>query len=601
MKINIIKTGVEDIKEETFVTDNNVLYECNATGTVIVPKGITIIGSNVFANKSNVTKVVLPEGLKTIETNAFFECIGLKEINIPESVEIIEAQAFFGCKMLKKVHLPKNLKRLDVDTFTDSGIESVDLPEHPEYVGARTFSNSELNQVTIPANFPLTVAMFDECKNLETVTFEGTDIKVPGICFKLCESLKDIDLSSIKTIGKGGFLGCKSLDFDVLPKDIRVNDSAFSECGIKHITVENLNSIGGTKKVFYGCRQLTEAVIEVRGANIPQDVKEIPEELFSHCSSLEKVLFTGMDSKITSIGYGAFEYTALKEFEVPENVTKISNYAFFNTRQLTKIALSKKLARIGRQAFSESGLKSITLPDSVEFVKMVKTECFRDCCNLEEVTLPAKEFVVSEGMFMNCTALKKVNNADKIVQLEKYAFYGANSLKQIDLSSAVDIGGSAFECSGLTSVKLSKCCKTLGPNAFYKCKNLKLADLSESSIEYFAPYIFYRCGGNKLMTEVILPDKIWNVDECAFVECYIKNMTVSVTASGKNVMISENAFADANIDTLTFADNLDGHVYLNENAFNNAFIGELTIPDYLYNRTKNIWDNVKSTWDDVNK
>ena len=52
MKVNIIKTGVENIKEEIFVTDNNVLYECNATGTVIVPKDITIIGSNVFANKS---------------------------------------------------------------------------------------------------------------------------------------------------------------------------------------------------------------------------------------------------------------------------------------------------------------------------------------------------------------------------------------------------------------------------------------------------------------------------------------------------------------------------------------------------------------------
>lgn len=598
MKVNIIKTGVENIKEEIFVTDNNVLYECNATGTVIVPKGITIIGSNVFANKSNVTKVVLPEGLKTIETNAFFECADLKEINIPESVEIIEAQAFFGCKMLKKVHLPKNLKHLDVDAFTDSGIESVDLPEHPEYVGARTFSNSKLNQVTIPANFPLTMAMFDECKNLEAVTFEGTDIKVPDICFKLCKSLKNIDLRSIKTVGKGGFSGCESLDFDILPKDIRVNDSAFSGCGIKHITVENLNSIEGTEKVFDNCRQLTEAVIEVRGANIPQDVKEIPIKLFSRCSSLEKVLFTGMTDKITSIGFAAFADTALKEFTIPENVKKIGNMAFFKTEQLTEITLPEKLKTIGKQTFSESGLKSITLPDSVEFTE---TECFRDCYNLEEVTLPAKEFVVPDGMFMNCTALKKVNNADKIVQLGKYAFYGANSLKQVDLSSAVNIGGSAFECSGLTSVKLSKCCTTLDMNAFYKCKNLKLADLSESSIEYFAPYIFYRCGESQHMTEIILPDKVWNVDECAFVECYIKNLNVTADVSWKNVMISENAFADTNIDTLTFADNLDGHVYLNESAFNNAFIGELTIPDYLYNRTKNVWNNVKSAWDDANK
>ena len=591
MKVNIIKTGTEYIKEEAFVTDNNVLYECHATGTVIVPEGVTIIGSNVFANKSNVTKVVLPEGLKTIETNAFFECTGLKEINIPESVEVIEAQVFSGCKMLKKVHLPKNLKRLDVEAFANSGIESVDLPEHPEYVGARTFSNSELHQVTIPANFPLKVAMFRECKKLETVTFEGKDIKVPGTCFQFCESLKNIDLHSIKTVGEGGFSECKSLDFDVLPKDIRVSDRAFSGCGIKHITVENLNSIEGTEKVFSRCHQLTEAVIDVRGANIPQDVKEIPEELFSHCSSLEKVLFTGMTGKVTSIGFAAFEDTALKEITIPENVKKIGNMAFFRTEQLTEIALPEKLKTIGRQAFSESGLKSITLPDSVLFVD---TECFRDCCSLEKVTLPAKGFIIPDGMFMNCIALKRVNNADKIVQLGKYAFYGANNLKQIDLSSAADIGGSAFECSGLTSVKLSKCCKTLGPNAFYKCKNLELADLSECSIEYFAPYIFYRCGGSQHMTEIILPDKVWNVDECAFVACYIKNLNIAADASWKNVMISENAFIESNIDMLTFADNPDGRVYIDDKAFDDAFIGELTIPDYLYNKYKNVWDNVKS-------
>lgn len=591
MKVNIIKTGMEYIKEEAFVTDNNVLYECHATGTVIVPEGVTIIGSNVFANKSNVTKVVLPEGLKTIETNAFFECTGLKEINIPESVEVIEAQAFSGCKMLKKVHLPKNLKRLDVEAFANSGIESVDLPEHPEYVGARTFSNSQLHHITIPASFPLTMAMFDECKNLETVTFEGTDIKVPGICFQFCENLKSIDLRSIKTICKGGFSECKSLDFDILPKGIRVSDRAFSGCGIKHITVENLNSIEGTEKVFSRCHQLTEAVIDVRGANIPQDVKEIPEELFSHCSSLEKVLFTGMTGKVTSIGFAAFEDTALKEITIPENVKKIGNMAFFRTEQLTEIALPEKLKTIGRQAFSESGLKSITLPDSVEFVD---TECFRDCCSLEKVTLPAKGFIIPDGMFMNCRALKRVNNADKIVQLGKYAFYGANNLKQIDLSSAADIGGSSFECSGLTSVKLSKCCKTLGPNAFYKCKNLELADLSECSIEYFAPYIFYRCGGSQHMTEIILPDKVWNVDECAFVACYIKNLNIAADASWKNVMISENAFIESNIDMLTFADNPDGRVYIDDKAFDDAFIGELTIPDHLYNKYKNVWDNVKS-------
>ena len=488
MKLNIIKTGVEIENKDAFVIKNNVLYECHLTGTVIVPDGVTKIASTAFSGKCSITKVVLPEGLRIIEMSAFLGCAGLKEIVIPESVEVIEEQAFFGCKKLKKVHLPKNLKRLCIKAFTDSGLELVDLPEHPEHVGTYTFANTKLHQVTIPANFPLKVAMFEECENLETVTFEGTDIKVPDICFQRCKNLKHIDLRAIKTVGKGSFSGCKSLDFDVLPKDIRVKDSAFSGCGIKHITVENFNSIERTSGVFYGCPQLTEAVIEVRDANIPQDTKEIPPALFSHCTSLEKVLFTGMTGKITSIGYDAFEFTALKEFEVPENVTKIDNMAFFKAMQLTEITLPKKLRTIGRQAFSESGLENITLPDSVKYVE---AECFRDCRYLEEATLPAKDFEVPDGMFESCAALKKVNNTDKIVQIGKYAFYDTVDLKQIVLSSVTEIDGNAFEGSGLTSVKLPKSCTTLGPDAFYKCRNLELADLSECSIEYFAPYIFY--------------------------------------------------------------------------------------------------------------
>lgn len=596
MKLNIIKTGVEIENKDAFVIKNNVLYECHLTGTVIVPDGVTKIASTAFSGKCSITKVVLPEGLRIIEMSAFLGCAGLKEIVIPESVETIEDQAFFGCKMLKKVHLPKNIKTLGNKVFTDSGLESVDLPENPDLrIGAYAFANTKLHQVTIPANFPLKVAMFEDCENLETVTFERTDIKVPDICFQRCKNLKHIDLRAIKTVGKGGFSGCKSLDFDVLPKDIRVKDNAFSGCGIKHITVENFNSIEKTSGVFYGCPQLTEAVIEVRDANIPQDTKEIPPSLFSHCTSLEKVLFTGMTGKITSIGYDAFEFTALKEFEVPENVTKIDNMAFFKAMQLTEITLPKKLRTIGRQAFSESGLENITLPDSVKYVE---AECFRDCRYLEEATLPAKDFEVPDGMFESCAALKKVNNTDKIVQIGKYAFYDTVDLKQIVLSSVTEIDGNAFEGSGLTSVKLPKSCTTLGPDAFYKCRNLELADLSECSIEYFAPYIFYRCGESQRMTEIILPDKIWNVDECAFVECHIKNMTVAA-ASWKNVMISENAFSESNIDVLTIADNPDSHVYINESAFKDAFIGELTIPDYLYNKTKSVWDNVRSAWDDV--
>ena len=98
MKVNIIKTGTVSSKMDEFVIENNVLYECNLTGTVVVPKNVTEIKATAFSNKTNIIKVVLPEGLKTIGTNTFIGCTSLEEVIIPESVEAIEDQAFSDVK-----------------------------------------------------------------------------------------------------------------------------------------------------------------------------------------------------------------------------------------------------------------------------------------------------------------------------------------------------------------------------------------------------------------------------------------------------------------------------------------------------------------------
>lgn len=519
------------------------------------------------------------------------------------------------------------MKEINNYAFYTAGIKYLTLPERISSVGIKVFAKTDIETTDIPENFTLGSEMFAGCQKLHSVNLLGSHITIPERCFCNCINLTEIDITKTAFIKNEAFCGCQNLSVSTIPADTLVSASAFEETGVTDVVIEDISKIDN--RVFADCKSLKKLTI-----NVADGPTSVPSALVKGCENLQTVMFTGRTQNLTVIEAAAFKETknlntvslpdtiktiskeafyhsAIQNIHLPENLKQIGimafagnglknivipnktkrlgYYAFRNCKELTEVTLPEKLKTIGRQTFSESVLKSITLPDSVEFTE---TECFRDCYNLEEVTLPAKEFVVPDGMFMNCTALKKVNNADKIVQLGKYAFYGANSLKQVDLSSAVNIGGSAFECSGLTSVKLSKCCTTLDMNAFYKCKSLKLADLSESSIEYFAPYIFYRCGENKLMTEVILPDKVWNVDECAFIECYIKNLNVTADVSWKNVMISENAFADTNIDTLTFADNPDGHVYLNESAFKNAFIGELTIPDYLYDKYKNVWDNV---------
>lgn len=580
MEIIIKETGCkkETCKQEpVFKMKDSVLISCELNGctAVTIPADVKIIGKMCFAS-TDVEEIILPEGIKCIESKAFADCFNLKRINFPEGLETVKDRAFMNCGSLVEVILPTTLTKIGDYTFHNAGIEQLTLPDPKNVlsIGISVFGAIKIKSINVPKNFRLNKAMFSTCQQLRSVNFEADWVTIPERCFYYCTNLEEIDISKALFIKDSAFLECHNLSVNVIPAHTYVSACAFMKTGVEDVTIEDISEV--EEKAFSDCKSLKKLTINVPDGPAIADDLCIPEELAARCTNLQTVTFTGH----------------------AENLLSIKAAAFRETTMLTEITLPEKLKTIGRQTFSESGLKSITLPDSVEFTE---TECFRDCYNLEEVTLPAKEFVVPDGMFMNCTALKKVNNADKIVQLGKYAFYGANSLKQVDLSSAVNIGGSAFECSGLTSVKLSKCCTTLDMNAFYKCKNLKLADLSESSIEYFAPYIFYRCGESQHMTEIILPDKVWNVDECAFVECYIKNLNIAAAASWKNVMISENAFIESNIDVLTFVDNPDGHVYLNESAFKNAFIGELTIPDYLYDKYKNVWDNVKSVWDDVDK
>lgn len=81
MKVNIIKTSTVSSKMDEFVIENEVLYECNLTGTVVVPENVTKIKATAFSNKTNIIKVVLPEGLKTIGTIHSLDAQALRKLS----------------------------------------------------------------------------------------------------------------------------------------------------------------------------------------------------------------------------------------------------------------------------------------------------------------------------------------------------------------------------------------------------------------------------------------------------------------------------------------------------------------------------------------
>ncbi len=84
-----------------FTVMNGMITAYSGTETdIVIPAGITAIGSYAFMNNDTITSVVLPLSVTDIYTGAFANCENLERIIIPESVNTIASTAFSGTDVI---------------------------------------------------------------------------------------------------------------------------------------------------------------------------------------------------------------------------------------------------------------------------------------------------------------------------------------------------------------------------------------------------------------------------------------------------------------------------------------------------------------------
>lgn len=212
------------------------------------------------------------------------------EVVIPAEIEdfpVLELadECFKDCTSLQKVVLPKTLKTIGNEAFTETGLESLAIPDSVSAIGYRAFSS---------------------CENLKTVTL-GKGIKnIEWYTFTSCTALKAVTFSAgIECIDRAAFSGCSALKTIILPDSIKViRFNAFKESGLEAIVIpdsvegiwseafkdcKNLKTItigNGTQRImreaFAGCTNLTTVTIG-------KGIKAIENNAFENCSSLTTV------------------------------------------------------------------------------------------------------------------------------------------------------------------------------------------------------------------------------------------------------------------------------------------------------------------------
>lgn len=202
---------------------------------------------------------------------------------------------------------------------------------------------------------------FNEASSLISITLPRQVAVIYYGAFDGCTSLSQIDLKNVTTIGGNAFRGCTSLTSITIPGSVTsIGNSAFYDCT--------------SLKAFYG---------KFASAD-------------NHCLIVDGVLNS------FAIGCGATEYT------IPDSVTSIRNFAFYDCTSLT----------------------SVTIPDSVTEIGY---EAFAYCYSLKEVYCKATTPPTGEQyMFANNASSRKIYVPRNSVNAYKSATYWRNYASYIE-------------------------------------------------------------------------------------------------------------------------------------------------------------------------
>ncbi len=226
----------------------------------------------------------------------------------------------------------------------------------------------------------------------------------------------------VTELGSAMVFNCIHLSEIKLPASLkRIGNLAFSWC--KSLADECLTLPEGLEEIslnaFFQTRSLSEVVF-------PASLKKIESEAFYY-SGISKVTFNG---PVEFIGRMAFRSCNLGELILPDgcgfdetiggqfcdnrSLTKavlpadlavIPDNMFFGCLSLAEIKLPDNLADVGEQAFANTAIPNLNLPEGLTTIRL---HAFSDCWNLSTASLPSTLTSVNAYAFNGCSKLKSI-------------------------------------------------------------------------------------------------------------------------------------------------------------------------------------------------
>lgn len=379
----------------------------------------------------------------------------MKNITIPKNVESIDDNAFAGCKSITEIHFSSDgkLKSIGTSAFSGTGITKAVIPKSVESIGADAFFKlSGIVKIYGQAGS----AAEQYCQSAVNVEFcdvagiyldENSRISIPAdqssyqIKVEWPESMEDVKWTSsdesIATVDANG----------LVTRVHKGTANIIAERGSVSCTIE---------LTFKGDEQ--------------EDQKEAAEWSFSHKQdgTLKISGYTGEDTELSVP-------VVLKDGNRYYKVSEISDYAFGNNDDITKVSIPSCIKQIGERAFNScTNLKSVELEKGSE-LETIGADAFSRCRSLQSINLQdaAKLSKIGEDAFYENTSLASVVIPANVQEIEAYTFADCESLTDIDFSKAEKltiVGANAFRDIGATEIEVPASITEIGNDAFSRAR-----------------------------------------------------------------------------------------------------------------------------------
>ena len=411
-------------------------------------KSVTVTGGNIlygaFYNCTGLTSVTIGKGVTSIGDSAFRDC-GLTSITIPDSVTSIGGSAFSSC----------------------SSLESITIP----FVGAKAGVTSS-NAYQYPFGYIFGTSSYDGGVATTQYYYGISTSSTTSTTYYIPSSLKSVTVTG-GNILYGAFYGCTGLTSVTIGKGVTsIGDSAFRDCGLTSITIpDSVTSIGGSafdNTLWYnnqpdGLVYAGKVAYKYKGtmpSNTSIVLKEgtlgIADGAFYGCTGLTSIT---IPDSVTSIGYSAFAICyGLTSVTIPDSVTSIGNNAFYNCTGLSSVTIGNSVASIGEDAFYNTAWYN-NQPDGLVYAGKVAYKYKGTMPSNTSIVLREGALGIADAAFYD-TGLTSVTIPDSVTSIGYSAFRDCTGLTSIKFNGKIE-QWKAISKGGFWKYDVPSACKVI--------------------------------------------------------------------------------------------------------------------------------------------